>query len=306
MDLINSRTESPCSRRELLRRSAGAAAGVTLAAALPGCLQPKASRGDKKPPWPRLSTSSVHFRSLPLEQACARVAELGYEAIDLWPAHFKCPHLDEAEAMGADALQALLARHRLGLSAFTVYHVGFAKHAALLGRLGGGVAIRDSKYGKFDASNLVPEMKAFLESLKPQIELAEANRSYLAIENHRNSLLASLDSFKAFVDLNTHPRVGIALAPFHLQNDKEPVEPAIEIAGRQILFFYAWQFGQGMDELPGIGPADFKPWLATLKGTGYPGYVNTFTHHDAPPDEMAPALARARDYVRGCTADLPG
>ena len=90
-----------------------------------------------------------------------------------------------------------------------------AKYAELLGGVGGGVAIQGSA-GACKPEELTPKMRAFLESLKPLIELAEKNNSRLAIENHGNSLLDLLDSFKAFVDLNTSPRLGLALAPYHL------------------------------------------------------------------------------------------
>ena len=64
-------------------------------------------------------------------------------------------------------------------------------------------------------------MKQFLESLKPELELAEKYDSYLAIENHSgNSLLNFVDSIKAFTDLNRHPRLGIALAPYHIQRNE--------------------------------------------------------------------------------------
>ena len=31
----------------------------------------------------RLSTSSIHFMKLPIEQACERIAKLGFKAIDI-------------------------------------------------------------------------------------------------------------------------------------------------------------------------------------------------------------------------------
>jgi preprotein translocase subunit SecA len=63
--------------------------------------------------------------------------------------------------------------------------------------------------------------------------------------------------------------LGIALAPFHLQAAKIPVEEAIGIVGKQLLFFYAWQEGRGMSQLPGHGPTDFAPWLAALAKADY-------------------------------------
>jgi sugar phosphate isomerase/epimerase len=145
-------------------------------------------------------------------------------------------------------------------------------------------------------------MRDFLESLKPEVELAERHDSYLAIENHGNALLDSLDSFKAFVDMNKSPRLGVALAPYHLQATDASVEKAIAISGRQLLFFYAWQRAKGLEQLPGIGPTDFTPWIAALAKIRYSGYVNPFMHGDIPPRQMSDALARSRDYLKKCCA----
>ena len=46
-------------------------------------------------------------------------------------------------------------------------------------------------------------MRQFIEELKPLLDLAEKHNSFLAIENHGDALLNSLDSFKAFVETNT-------------------------------------------------------------------------------------------------------
>ena len=104
-------------------------------------------------------------------------------------------------------------------------------------------------------------MRAFLEGMKPQAELAEKHRTHLAIENHGASLLDSIDSIRAFVDLNKNPRLGIALAPFHIQARGESVSEAILAAGQQLLFFYAWQYDPAMSvkQLPGLGPVDCAP-----------------------------------------------
>jgi len=282
-------------RQFLAALAAGAAAGV-----LPACSTAPRGPGASahKDRWTmKLSTSSVHFRSLPVEQACERISALGFEAVDFWPAKFGCPHLDEIQnRLGPSGLKDLLARTNLKLGAFTVYHVGYAQYAEVLGQAGGGLVVRESKYGPL-TKPLRDEMKDFLERLTPEIELAEKYNSYLAIENHGNSLLGSLDSFKAFVDLNRHPRVGIALAPYHLQKQGLSVEEAIAVAGPQLVFFYAWQFAEGLNQLPGIGPTDFASWLRGLARANYRGYVNAFTHYDVPPDMMAEALGKSRNYL---------
>jgi sugar phosphate isomerase/epimerase len=282
-------------RRQFLTRTAGVAATGLLAPRLAAATESVSS--DK--PWRmRLSTSTIQFLSLPIEQACSRIATLGFEAVDIWCAYENCPHLDDAlNRLGADGLKELLAKHKLKLHAFSTYVGGYAKYAELLGKAGGGVAIQGSA-GPCPPDEISGRMKQFLESLKPLVELAGKHNSYLAIENHGNALLDSLDSFKTFVDLNRSPRLGVALAPYHLQAIGASVEEAIKICGPQLFFFYAWQNQAGLGQLPGHGPTDFKPWLAALAKINYRWYVNPFMHGHPEPDAMSAALAQARDYLK--------
>jgi len=278
-------------RREFIVGAAVAAVACTSSCSILG-------GADTARPRLRLSTSSNLFRDVPIEQACAAIASLGFEAIDIWSAYQNCPHLDDvATRLGPVGLKELLDKHKLKLFSFSVYIGGYAKYAELLGAAGGGVAIQGSTK-PCQPAELTAKMKAFLDGLIPLIEMAEMYNSYLAIENHGNALLDSLDSFKAFTDLNRSPRLGIALAPYHLQALGASVEEAIRIAGRQLFFFYAWQKADGMGELPGHGPTDFKPWLGALAKVNYRGYVNPFTHHHATPDVMAAALKQSREYLR--------
>ena len=60
---------------------------------------------------------------------------------------------------------------------------------------------------------LTAKMKAFLEALKPELELADKYDSYLAVENHGHALLDGPDSFKAFVDLNQRSTPGYRPGP---------------------------------------------------------------------------------------------
>ena len=220
--------------------------------------------------------------------------------MDIWSAYDKCPHLDDAVTrLGPSGLKALLAKHHLQLCAFSVYVGGYPKYAELLGGVGGGVAIQGSA-GPCKPEELTAKMRAFLESLKPLIELAEKHNSHLAIENHGNALLDGPDSFKAFVDLNTSPRVGLALAPYHLQASGASVPEVIRICGRQLLFFYAWQNQPEMGQLPGHGPTDFTPWLRALAQVNYEGHVNPFMHGHVELDTMSAALAKSRDYLQQC------
>jgi sugar phosphate isomerase/epimerase len=289
-------------RRRFLSNAAGAAAVAA------GCGRWTAMARAAEPRWTmRLSCSSINFTKLPIEQACQRIARLGFEAIDIWSAHAGCPHLDDVlSRLGPEKLKEVLAANKLKLYAFSVYAGGYRKYAELLGKAGGGVAVRGSA-GPGDPKDLTARMKTFFEGLKPEIELAEKHNSYLAIENHGGSLLNTLDSFKAFVELNRNPRVGIALAPYHVQAGKGSVEESIAACGKQLLFFYAWQNAGGTGQLPGIGPTDCAPWIAALAKAGYAWYVNPFMHHEPAPDAMEAALGKSRDYLKQCYAKaVPG
>jgi len=237
---------------------------------------------------------------LPIEQACERIAKLGFEAIDIWSAHEGCPHLDDvANRLGPEGLKELLARHKLKLFAFSVYQGGYARYAELLGIVGGGLAVRGSA-GPCKPDELTARMRRFIDDLKPLAELAEKYDSRLAIENHGNALLCSLDSLKAFVDTNTSPRLGIALAPYHIQTLNASVPEAIRICGKQLLFFYAWQHYPDSEQLPGVGPTDMTPWLQALADIQYRGYVNPFMHGHPEAGVMTANLAKARDYLKKC------
>jgi sugar phosphate isomerase/epimerase len=284
-------------RRALLRCTSAAAAVLAGAGRLPvdGGAVVDAPRVPAR--VLRLSTSSLLFKEFPIDTACERIAALGFEAIDLWSAYEGCPHLDDAlERLGGSGLRELLARHRLQLFAASTYVGGYEKYARLLGAAGGCVAVQGSA-GPCTPNELTARMRAFLEAQKPLADLAGEQQSWLAIENHGQSLLDGLDSFKAFVDLNTHPRLGLALAPYHLQAGGVSVPETIRVAGRQLRFFYAWQHATGIEQLPGQGPADFRPWLEALRATGYGGCLNVFIHGH-------PEAARTTDSLRQAKESL--
>ncbi len=285
--------------RRTVLKWAGLAAAAGAAPSLLAGGEPQVQ--SQKEPWKmRLSASSICFMELPIEQAVTKIAGLGFEGIDIWSAHEGCPHLDDiAKRLGPSGLNDLLARHKLKLFSFSVYAGGFAKYAELFGGCGGGVAVQGSA-GPCKPEELTARMKQYMEELKPLAELAEKHKSVLAIENHGDSLLNTLDSLKAFVDLNRSPRIGIALAPYHIQGLKDSVPEAIRISGKQLRFFYAWQKQNGDKQLPGLGPTDMAEWIWALKEIRYAGFVNPFTHSHPDTDIMTANLKTARKYLLDC------
>lgn len=285
------------SRRSVLKLGGGVAAAAMLPV--------RGAKVDGNAWRPRLALSSVMFSELGLEQLCAKAVELGFRGIDLWSPFGKCRHLAEAQEMGAEAFQKLLARHRLELGAWTTYRTkghdeGFPGYAEFIGACGGGVVVRESKYGKVAREEMEAAMRNFFAELKPEIELARKHGVRLAIENHSGAMLDTLESIRLFTKLNPAPEVlGIALAIYHLQNRKVPVADAMRACGKQLLFLYAWQAKGGVAQLPGHGPADFQPWFAVLAQQRFARWITPFMHGELPVDEMTAALAKSRRYLEG-------
>jgi len=67
-----------------------------------------------------------------------------------------------------------------------------------------------------------------------------------------------------------------------------------------LCYFYAWQHAKGTEQLPGIGPTDFVPWLKALAKIRFAGCVNPFMHNHPKPDEMAAAVSKSREYLLQC------
>ena len=294
--------ESLLGRRQFLRTAAVPLAALTL----PG-LAGRARAAPASPWRMRLAFSSVMFAELPIEEVCARAAKLGFEALDIWCPFDNCNHLADVVArLGPDGLKQLLAKHQLTMASFTTYTtgkeaVGFPAYADFIGKFGGGLVVRESQYTRVKPEKLTAAMRTFFEKLKPQIEQAAAAKVRLAIENHGDALLGTPDSFKAFVDLNPAPQhVGLAVAPYHLQNIKAPVEDVIRTAGSQLLFLYAWQAADGINQLPGHGPADFTPWLKALAHINYQGFVSPFMHGHLAPTDLSAGIAKACAYLKDC------
>ncbi len=278
-------------RRNFLRVLSTGPALAAAGYAAAGCGATQRRRRDV-----RISASSALFRNSTLEDACGRIGGVDFEAIDLWGAE-GCRHLEDAEQrLGADGLRELLSRNGLRPWAFTIDPGTYDRHAAFIGELGGGVIVQSAPPG-VPPSELSARMRDFIQSLQPAADLAASHNSRIAVINGGGSLLNTLDSIKAFTDLNSHPNLGIALAPYHLQAIGVSVPEAIHTAGSQLQFFHAWQYAQGLRQLPLYGPADFRPWFDALSAVKYPGYVNAFMRGYVEPDSLSAALARVRNYL---------
>ena len=189
----------------------------------------------------------------------------------------------------------------------------FRKKWLLSKKLGGDCIVCGSRNTSGDT--LKEKVAAFIENMKPHIEVAEKTGVTIAIENHSNALIESPDSLRYLAELSPSPKLGIAYAPYHLPQDPEVQAKLIKDIGPALTHFYAWEHGMGchkkipkaqeMQQLPGFGPFDFGPLIEALKAINFTGRTSIFMHpvpRGIPilptAQESTQAINRSREYLQ--------
>ncbi|MBL9200567.1 MAG: sugar phosphate isomerase/epimerase [Opitutaceae bacterium] len=289
------------SRREFLQSLATA----TLATALPAAATPAPFRL-------RHVLSTNQYGTLPIADIVPQLAPAGCIGLDIWAGRWGNQR-EQIDAMGHDRFAALLAQHRAAVSCYTCMDPGFQRcepHLRAMKKFGGNQIIAgfpNAPGGKeLRGAALRTAIRGSLEKLKPIIAIAGELGVELAIENHLNGLLETPDGVRMLAEEIRERHVGIALAPFHLPQEAASLGQLVDDVAPKILYFYAWQFGDGSGDLapsrqrrqlPGVGPLDFKPMLAALKRHRFAGYTSIFMH-------PTPRGAPLHSTVKDVTAEL--
>lgn len=239
----------------------------------------------------RYITGSSMYGCLPLSTILPEVKKTGAAHIDIWP-RVHGNQREQMDAMGLDAFEALLKRHKVKLGMLTRYDLGpfrLKPEMAVARRFGARILICGGRGPvNLKGGELKSAVRAFAEKLKPHIEAAEAHGVVMGIENHGNNIIESPDSMRYLVDFTRSKHIGIALAPYHLPQDPKAIASLIKHLGAGLVHFYAWQHGMGCHkklpdpqmhlQMPGRGAMDFKPILAALKAINYRGWTEIFMH----------------------------
>ena len=235
--------------------------------------------------------SSCMYGKTPLEEVLPEVAKIGAEHIDIWP-RVHGNQREQIEQMGREAFGRLLDQYRVKLGVVTRYDLGpfeLQDEMGFAGEFGGKLLITGGRGPKGLAGvELRAAVKVFAEQMKPHIAAAEEHHVMIGIENHGNNLIDSPDAVKWLAEFAPSRALGIALAPYHLEQDASLITQLIRDLGERMVMFYAWQHGQGaskklpkaeeLEQLPGRGSLDFAPMVAALKDTRYSGFVSIFMH----------------------------
>jgi sugar phosphate isomerase/epimerase len=265
--------------------------------------------------------SSLYGR-LPLAEVLAQASAAFCEHVDIWPEKH-ANHREQLESMGRGQFAELLARHGVRLGVLTRYDLGpFAlqEEMRLAAQLGASMIVCGSRGpAGLAGRDLRAALADFIEKMKPHVAVAEDQSITIAIENHANSLVASVDSIRRFAEMIPSNHLGLALAPYHLPQDADLLANLIRHTGPRLAHFYAWQYGRGCHEplpkdqellqMPGRGLLDFRPLIAALADINYQGWTEIFMHPVPRGIPILPTAAevtaeinRSRAYLEKCLA----
>ncbi len=256
--------------------------------------------------------STNQYGTLPIADIVPQVAAADCLGLDIWAGRWGNQR-EQIDALGHDRFAAPLAQHRATVSCYTCLDPGFQRcepHLRAMKKFGvnkivaGFPSVPGGKDLRGDA--LRNAIRGSLEKLKPIIAIAGEQGVELAIENHLNGLLETPDGLRVLADEIRENHVGISFARFHLPQDAALPGKLVDDIAPKILYFYAWQHGDGSGDLapskqkrqlPGVGPLDFKPMLAALKRHRFAGYTSVFMH-------PTPRGAPLHSTVKEVTAEL--
>jgi len=293
------------SRRDFLKAAAGTAFTVAMS---------RASAAQDTVFSLRYNLASSMFGELTLDEILPEASRIGANTIDIWPR----PHGNQREqwdAMGDNAFVTLLKTYGVQLGMITRYDLGpygLEDELRLAGNLGARLIVTGS--GNIEGDSIKSRVQTFIERMKPHIEVAEEVGVTIAIENHGNALIESLDSLRYLAEFTPSDKLGIALAPYHLPQEPETIASLIRDIAPRLAHFYAWEHGHGahdkmpkaleMKQLPGYGSLDFGPVVGALRDIDYAGWTSVFMHpvpRGIPilptATEVSAAMNRSREYL---------
>lgn len=219
------------------------------------------------------------------------VRKAGATAIDIWP-KVHGNQREQLDDLGEEKFRAMLDQHQITLGCITQYPLGpfgLRPEMRLAQRMGCPLLVTGGQGPKnLQGPELKTAVREFVEQMKPHLEIAEETGVTIAIENHANNLIESPDSLKWLDEFASSTRLGIALAPYHLEQDAEKLSQLIRHLGDRIRVFYAWQHGLGcmtklpkeqeLMQMPGRGELDFAPLVQALQDIRYSGWTEIFMH----------------------------
>lgn len=269
---------------------------------------------------PRYLLASSLYGYTALPEVLDQVRLCGATAVDLWP-KVHGNQREQLTEMGVDAFRTHLQQREIGLGCLTQFPLGpfgLADELRLAQSLDCRLIVTSCPGVKGQQGEALRRaVREFLQRMEPHLALAAETGVVIAIENHSNSLIDSVEALLTLHELNSSPHLGIAFAPYHLPQDVGILSDCLRDLGAAVKLFYAWQHGKGcmqpqpkadeLLQLPGRGDLDFRPLMTVLRDNHYEGWIEIFMHpfprgipiHESVA-EVTAEINRARDYLDHC------
>ena len=222
-----------------------------------------------------------------LADACRTAAELGFDAVEIFPA--------SAEAFPAATLKPLLAEHGLGLAAVGT-GAGWVKHKLHLCHADAGVRAAAQEFiakiidvaGQFGAPAIIGSMQGrceggmpweeTLEHLAVALDVLGARAAgqgqvllYEPLNRYETNLFNRQGDAAAWLDSRGLPHVRLLCDLFHMSIEEADVAAALAAAGRRVGHVH---WADSNRQAMGLGHTAAGPVVAALRGTAYQGFLS--------------------------------
>jgi sugar phosphate isomerase/epimerase len=222
-----------------------------------------------------------------LADGFSRAAELGFDAVEIFP--------DSAGSTDGDEVAALCAAHDLRVAAVGT-GAGWVKHRLRLTDEDPEVRRRAIDYAagivslaaRFGAPAIIGSMQGRAEGgvsreralawlaeafneLATRAELLGTPLLYEFLNRYETNLCNTVGEALAFLDAVATPNVRLLCDLFHMNIEERDVPAALRLAGPRLGHVH---FADSNRRAAGFGHMDFGPVIAALRETGYTGYLS--------------------------------
>ncbi len=278
---------SQVNRRDFNKRVVGAA----LSGGLLGNTFAAGANDSQKPFALNYIVASCMYGKLPLETILQETPKTGARYLEIW-AKSHGNQREQIDQLGVEKTKQMFDKYNVKLGSFTCFKYGLFNMLGemdLVHQLGGDMVICNSGGPKgLKGAELKSAINAFAEKLKPHVAAAEEKGVIIGLENHGGGLINDPDTQRWLMDALPSKHFGMAMAPYHLEQDESQIAKLINDLDERLVHFQAWQHGMGcmkklpkeqeLLQLPGRGDLDFVPLLAALKKINYQGRTEIFMH----------------------------
>ncbi len=222
-----------------------------------------------------------------LATGCAKAAELGFDAVEIFPA--------SADALDTNEVKLLLAKYNLNIAAVGS-GAGWVKHrlqltdpdagvrrrarefiAAMIDFAGGcaAPAIIGSMQGRWGEGAPRAQALAWLaeaiEELAPRAAVHGVPLLYEPLNRYETNLLNRVDEALSFLKPLRAQNVKLLCDLFHMNVEEARIGDALHLAGPRLGHLH---FADSNRHAIGFGHTDVAPVAQALRAIGYAGYVS--------------------------------